>query len=398
MLDLTDHAEPPREPSPEPEQLELEAAARAQAASPAPRPTNAHEGPRERPLEGVDLEGFHREIQELRREIMASLGPDDLAHLERIERVGRGFTALGLLTAWVAPNPVSAVSLAIGKSTRWLLMHHVGHRGYDRVPGVPERLTSHGFAKGARRFLDWPDWMTPEAWCYEHNVLHHFQTGEEGDPDLIERNTAWIHDLPRPARWAIFGVLAATWRASYYAEATMKSWLGRKGTPPTASELRRALLLKCWLPYAALEFAALPALFLPLGPLAAGSVLANQLAADVLTNLHTFLVVGPNHAGDDLYRFADRPASKAEHFARQVLGSVNYATGSDLVDFAHLWLNYQIEHHLFPDLPMLQYQRIQPRVKALCEKYGLPYVQESVATRFVRMARVFVGDAKMRRA
>jgi fatty acid desaturase len=398
MLDPT-VAHPSEQATPtEPEEEALRERAAGEARAGRATPSQAPSEARERPLDGVDLEGFHREIQALRREIVASLGPDDLAHLLRIERVGRGFTALGLMTAWIAPNPVSALSLAVGKSTRWLLMHHVGHRGYDRVPGVPERLTSHGFAKGARRFLDWPDWMTPEAWCYEHNVLHHFQTGEEGDPDLIERNTAWIHDLPRPARWAIFSLLAATWRASYYAEATMKSWLGRKGTPPTPAELRRALLLKCWLPYAALQFGALPALFLPLGPLAAGSVLANSLAADVLTNLHTFLVVGPNHAGDDLYRFAERPASKAEHFARQVLGSVNYATGSDLVDFAHLWLNYQIEHHLFPDVPMLQYQRMQPRVKALCEKYGLPYVQEGVGARFVRMARVFVGDAKMRRA
>ena len=27
-----------------------------------------------------------------------------------------------------------------------------------------------------------------------------------------------------------------------------------------------------------------------------------------------------------------------------------------------IWLNYQIEHHLFPDLPMRQYGLIQPRV------------------------------------
>jgi hypothetical protein len=29
----------------------------------------------------------------------------------------------------------------------------------------------------------------------------------------------------------------------------------------------------------------------------------------------------------------------------------------NLNDFAHLWLNYQIEHHLWPDLPMLKYPR-----------------------------------------
>jgi hypothetical protein len=31
-------------------------------------------------------------------------------------------------------------------------------------------------------------------------------------------------------------------------------------------------------------------------------------------------------------------------------------TGSDANDFLHGWLNYQIEHHMFPDLSMLSYQ------------------------------------------
>ena len=36
-------------------------------------------------------------------------------------------------------------------------------------------------------------------------------------------------------------------------------------------------------------------------------------------------------------------------------------------------LGYQIEHHLFPDLPSNRYAEISVRVRALCEKYDLPY-------------------------
>ena len=36
-------------------------------------------------------------------------------------------------------------------------------------------------------------------------------------------------------------------------------------------------------------------------------------------------------------------------------------------------LCYQIEHHLFPDLPSNRYAEISVRVRALCEKYDLPY-------------------------
>lgn len=359
----------------------------------------------ESPFPSVDQAGFLEELNELRREVEDALGPEDLRHLQKIERWGRAATAVGLLTAGIAPNPLSAVCLSLGRSTRWLLMHHVGHRGYDKVPEVPARYTSRGFARGWRRFVDWLDWMLPEAWIYEHNVLHHSHTGEERDPDLIERNAEALRGsgLPRGLRYAALGVLGANWRSFYYAPNTLRAWMRRHDPPGAPSEeapegYARALWLRCYLPYAALHFGAMPLAFLPFGPWSAASALANSLLAEVLTNLHTFLVVGPNHTGDDLFRFSDPPRSKAERMVRQVIGSTNYATGGDLLDFAHLWLNYQIEHHLWPDLPMLRYQQLQPRVKALCEKYGIPYVQESVWARFAKMAKVAVGDASMKRA
>ncbi len=362
------------------------------------------------PLDHVDLAAFLADVQALRRELDAELDVEDLTHLRKVERWGRAATAVGLLTCWIAPNPLSAAALSIGRSTRWMLMHHVGHRGYDRVPGAPVRYTSKTFARGRRRWLDWLDWMLPEAWIYEHNVLHHSHTGEDGDPDQVERNTEVLRasGLPKAARYALVAGLAATWRATYYAPETMRQWLTRRGGPADAADLtiddktreatiRRRLVSDSYLPYALANFALLPAAFLPLGPWAATSALLNSLLADLLTNLHTFLVVGPNHTGDDLYRFTARPASRGEYYARQVIGSTNYTCGGDLVDFAHLWLNYQIEHHLFPDMPMRKYQQMQPRVQALCAKHGVTYTQESVFRRFRKMVAVIVGDARMAR-
>ena len=74
-----------------------------------------------------------------------------------------------------------------------------------------------------------------------------------------------------------------------------------------------------------------------------------------------------------------------------------YRCGSDFVDYLSLWLNYQIEHHIFPDLPMSKYREIQPVVKSLCERHGIPYRQESVFRRFGRMADVVVGRTSGRR-
>jgi fatty acid desaturase len=127
------------------------------------------------------------------------------------------------------------------------------------------------------------------------------------------------------------------------------------------------------------------------------SVFCNSVIADVLTNIHSLAVVLPNHAGADLYRYEDRPASKTEATVRQVISSTNYATGGDLLGFVQLWLNYQIEHHIWPDLPILKYQQVAPRVRALCAKYGVPYVQEGLLARLKKMSDVVVGKAAMRR-
>jgi NADPH-dependent stearoyl-CoA 9-desaturase len=45
-------------------------------------------------------------------------------------------------------------------------------------------------------------------------------------------------------------------------------------------------------------------------------------------------------------------------------------------------LCYQIEHHLFPDLPSNRYAEIAVRVQALCDKYDLPYTTGSLARQY----------------
>jgi len=351
-------------------------------------------------LRNIDLEAFLADLKAIRREIDDSLGAEDLRHLYKMERWGRTCTALGLLGAGIAPNPASAILLAVGRSTRWIIMHHIGHRGYDKVPGVPPEYTSKVFARGNRRFVDWLDWMIPDAWIYEHNVLHHSYTGELRDPDLVERNTQSIRNHPKAVRYALMGLLSLTWRFSYYAPNTLDMYRERHAAKEGKEKLRNRnaeLILDCYLPYAAVHFGLMPLLYMPLGPWSAFSALCNSVMAEALSNLHTFAVIVPNHSGDDVYRFDDRPASRAEHAVRQIIGSVNFATGGDPNDFAHLWLNYQIEHHIWPDIPMRQYQIVQPKVRALCEKYGIPYVQESVFKRVKKMLDIAVGNTAMPR-
>jgi linoleoyl-CoA desaturase len=60
-----------------------------------------------------------------------------------------------------------------------------------------------------------------------------------------------------------------------------------------------------------------------------------------------------------------------------MLGSANIS-GSKAMHFMTGNLSFQIEHHLFPDLPSNRYQQIAPQVQALFDKYGLTYTTGSL--------------------
>ena len=367
-------------------------------------------------LSDQDAQNFTQELMALRRAANERMNLDDFKHLKKIERWGKLCTAAGYSTAWIMPNPVSAFLMSQGNVTRWTtIAHHVMHKGYDKIDGVPEHYTSTGFAKGLRRFLDWNDWILPQAWANEHNRLHHYNLGEAADPDQVELNLEWLRDsnLPMPARYAIVGLFAMSWKPVYYAPNTLKhlrstknNVLGEERQSAALSQLAlwnplnpfaRDLWLKCLLPYIMVKFVLIPLLFIPLGPVAVISVWINTLLAEIIANLHSFLVIVPNHVGDDILLFEESANTKSEFFLRQITGSANFKTGGDVNDFLHGWLNYQIKHHLWPDLPASEYQRLQPQVKALCQKYGIPYVQESVWKRLKKTVDVMVGNRSMPR-
>merc|ERR1712054_462848 len=108
--------------------------------------------------------------------------------------------------------------------------------------------------------------------------------------------------------------------------------------------------------------------------------------------------MGTNHCGDDLYRFQGHATARSPSFyLRQTISSVNFGMGTDPIDFVHGWLNYQIEHHLWPNLSMLSYQRAHPRVKAICAKYNIPFIQQNCFSRIAKTMDIMVGVKSMRK-
>ncbi len=50
-------------------------------------------------------------------------------------------------------------------------------------------------------------------------------------------------------------------------------------------------------------------------------------------------------------------------------------------------LCYQIEHHLYPDLPSNRYPEIAERVRALCATYDLPYTTGPLLRQYLLTVR-----------
>src|SRR6202011_5314450 len=78
--------------------------------------------------------------------------------------------------------------------------------------------------------------------------------------------------------------------------------------------------------------------------------------------------------------------TKREWDLRQMLGTANFDAGPTL-RFMTGNLCYQIEHHLYPDLPHNRYPEIAERVRALCVTYELPYTTGPMLRQYLLTVR-----------
>jgi len=372
----------------------------------------------------VNKEQLQRDIDQIKT-TLGSPSQDDFKHLLKMERWGRTFTfggyflivfvsylelryGVSTLVFW-SIAVLAALCMGIGNVSRWSnITHPVLHGAYDKIPNIPARYTSKYYATGKRRYIDWLDWLKVDAWSFEHNIMHHYHLGEDDDPDNVEYNLKWLttSKIPMWLRYVIIYGFSMMWKPVYYAPNTLRILNNKARRKANLPDIKKHVWnpfkvngLRLWkeylLPYLGIKFILIPLLFIPLGWGGVLNALLITLMAEMIANFHSFLVIVPNHSAEDIYRFDTPHKTQGEFYLRQIMGSVNYKTGTNLVDFMHGWLNYQIEHHLFPTLPLSQYQKMQPIVKEICAKHNLEYRQESVFKRVGMTIELMVGKTKL---
>jgi NADPH-dependent stearoyl-CoA 9-desaturase len=105
------------------------------------------------------------------------------------------------------------------------------------------------------------------------------------------------------------------------------------------------------------------------------STLTANATSNLIRNIWSNWIIFCGHFPDQTYVFTEEETeeeSTGARYVRQLIGAANIE-GSPFFHVMSGNLGYQVEHHLYPDMPSTRYGEIAPRVREICQRYGLPY-------------------------
>ncbi|MGW5144146.1 fatty acid desaturase [Nocardia beijingensis] len=332
-------------------------------------------------LTATDIETLGQELDSIRRSVELSRGERDAKYIRRAIAAQRGLEVVARAVLFGSRNRWSWLTgtalLSVAKIIENMeLGHNVSHGQWDWM-NDPEIHSSS---------WEW-DMTGPSAqWRRAHNYSHHTYTNVLGkDEDLgfgilrMTRDEQWrpIH-LVQPLANLL---LAATFEWGI----ALHDWSIEKQLSDTprwdiTSEPNMAFGRKICRQVAK-DFLIHPALT---GPAFKHTLKANA-TANLVRNLWAYAVIFCGHFPDGAEKFTVEQLeneTSGEWYLRQMLGSANFKAGPAMA-FMSGNLCYQIEHHLFPDLPSNRYREIAVRVRELCDKYDLPYTTGSLGKQYL---------------
>ncbi len=228
--------------------------------------------------------------------------------------------------------------------------------------------------------------MSYAWWANRHN-RHHANPNHVGkDPDVAGGDLVWTREqatgkqgsgrwLARHQAWLFFPLLLLLGIVLRVSSVQNLPQLPRR------SAVIEAVLL------ATHVAGYLTILLVAMSPLKAAVFIAVHQG---LLGLHLGSAFAPNHKGMAM----PEPGERWGHLRRQVLTSRN-VHGGPVVDWFLGGLNYQIEHHLFPNMPRPNLRRAQPLIREHCDRLGLSYTETGLLESYAQSLRHLhsVGDA-----
>ncbi|MBB3035830.1 fatty acid desaturase family protein [Hoyosella altamirensis] len=322
-------------------------------------------------LTAEQVEEFGRSLDAIRERVLADLGERDREYIYKVIRAQRAFEAAGrglFFLGFIPPVWIAAVaSLSMSKILDNLeIGHNLMHGQYDfmRERGLNSRV------------YEWDIVVQADLWRYSHNYRHHTFTNVVGqDRDIGFGVMRLDEDQPWHPFFLLNPVIAAAivtlfeWLAALHVLELDHSVLpGDRWT--NLKKVSRHWWQKI-APQAAKDYVFFPALTGPLFPL----TIAGNAVANVVRNIWVGNLIYCGHFPTGAQTFTEEEIAgegRGEWYLRQLLGSANF-TGSRLLHILSGSTGFQIEHHLFPDIPSCRLPEISREVQELCAQFGLPY-------------------------
>jgi NADPH-dependent stearoyl-CoA 9-desaturase len=349
-------------------------------------------------LSDEQLKSFGKELDALRAEYAAKIGEADAEYIRTVRKVANTLRVSGRLLIQFSLEPVSwgAGVLALGayKSLENMeIGHNVLHGQYNFMRD-PE-LNSSSY--------EWDIVATARSWKRSHNATHHVFTnvvGRDGDLGFhvlrASDEVAWnpVH-LLQPLLSLLSG-LFFDYSVASYDLGLVHYLLPRRLRTSAAGAARPAKdvvhdvssFVKKASAKNFVEYVFYPALAGPFAP----KVIVGNALANALRNVWAYTVIYCGHFPEGAATFRQEDLETEDRprwYARQVLGTSNFRT-SRLGHFFSGHLGFQIEHHLFPNMPAWRYPEIAPRVREICERHGIPYHTGPLPVQFASaMRRMF---------
>jgi fatty acid desaturase len=324
-------------------------------------------------LTAEDIEAIGRELDAIRDEVITGRGARDAAYIRRVIKVQRWLElgSRGVLLFSILPPAwlVGTAGLSVAKILENMeIGHNVMHGQWDWMRDPKIHSTT----------WEWDNASPSEQWKHSHNELHHTYTNVIGrDNDLgygimrVDEDQRWhpIH-LGQPL-WNFVNACFFEYGIAAYDLELGKNLATRKRrkSPQFRAGVKQVLR----------KIGRQVAKDYVLHPLLSGPSFLHTIAANATANLvrnlwtHSVIMCGHFPKGVETFeKTSIEGETRGEWYLRQMLGSANIS-GGRLMHLMTGNLSFQIEHHLFPDLPSNRYQEIAPRIQDLFQRYGLSY-------------------------
>ncbi len=221
-------------------------------------------------------------------------------------------------------------------------------------------------------------------WKVQHNVLHHTFTNIDGhDEDLdagriirFSKHAPWlpIHKYQKYYSPILYGLLTINWAITTDVK-QMRDYLKRKlsyGEFPNPKVEWTKLIISKILYYAMWIVLPIAVLDIAWWKVLIGFFVMHYTAGIILSVVFQLAHIVPSTE----MPLPDKDGKMEHTWAiHQLFTTANFAPKNWLVNFYTGGLNHQVEHHIYPNISHIHYNKIAKIVKETAKEFNLPYIE-----------------------